>query len=225
MDKQPVNGAFTVNRIIPVVQVSQDKLQEAVRALRQQNAVIDAHVDQRGRLRATYDASRLNMRDIELMLDCLKIPRDTSLWSRMKLAWFRLTDDNARDNAQAGNGACCNRPPVVPRNLSSVKKRPRGLCKTANPTWWRMRDVYVVDTAMSFSSVSVITNSLRLQLVRLRGGEKNGHGQVDGSGKEMAHEEKSSYCSKVIFCVAHTGQHRAGATGARAHAARFYLER
>lgn len=63
--KQPINGAFTVNRIIPVLQVSQDKLQEAVRALRQQNAVIDAYVDKRGRLRAAYDASRLNMRDIE----------------------------------------------------------------------------------------------------------------------------------------------------------------
>lgn len=124
--KQPINGAFTVNRIIPVVQVSQDKLQEAVRVLRQQNAVIDAYVDKRGRLRAAYDASRLNMRDIELMLDGLKIPRDASLWTRVKLAWFRLTDDNARDNAHAGNGACCNRPPAVPHKLSSVKKRPRG---------------------------------------------------------------------------------------------------
>lgn len=126
MDKQPINGAFALNRIIPVAPVSEDKLLEAAQVLRQQKAVIDAHIDKRGRLRAAYDASRIGMHNIELLLDDLEIPRDATFWSRVKLAWFRMTDDNARDNARAGNGACCNRPPTVPRDLASEKKRHHG---------------------------------------------------------------------------------------------------
>lgn len=120
-DIQPMKGAFAVNRIIPVATVSQEKLQQAAHELGQQSAVIDARIDKRGRLRAAYDASRIGMHDIELVLDDLGIPRDTAFWSRVKLAWFRLTDENARDNARAGSGSCCNRPPVVPRNKASKK--------------------------------------------------------------------------------------------------------
>ncbi|MBD3610100.1 MAG: hypothetical protein HUJ30_06085 [Gammaproteobacteria bacterium] len=89
--------------------------------LSQQDAVIDAHINKRERLRAAYDASRIGMRDIETLLDAIGVARDPSLWSRLKLSWFRMTDENARDNARAGTGACCNRPPIVPHNRGSRK--------------------------------------------------------------------------------------------------------
>lgn len=121
MNEPLFNGAFTLIRVIPVARIFQKLLQEAAHALRQENAVIDAQVDKRGSLRAAYDTSRIGMHDIEFLLDGLDTPRDTAFWSRVKLTWFRLTDDNARDNAHAGSGACCSGPPVVPHNLVSRK--------------------------------------------------------------------------------------------------------
>jgi hypothetical protein len=115
-DTRPAHGAFDVERRIPLGAVAVASLQEAVQQLRAMESVSDAQVDKQGRLRVAYDASRIGMREIEEMLDHLGIALAGGFWSRQKLAWYRFLDENAKANAHAGSGACCNRPPPVPHH-------------------------------------------------------------------------------------------------------------
>lgn len=102
--------AFGVRRTIPLADVGHEKLEEAVQSLRAIEWVGDLRVDGR-RLRLRYDASAVNFRDIERLLDELGLQRATGLWWRCKSAWYRFLDTNARSNALSRGGACCSRPP------------------------------------------------------------------------------------------------------------------
>lgn len=115
-DTRPAHGAFDVERRIPLAAVAMGQLQEAVRQLRAMEPVNDAQVDKRGRLRIAYDASRIGLREIEEMLDESGIARATGFWPKLRLAWYRYLDENARANARSGSGACCNRPPPAPHH-------------------------------------------------------------------------------------------------------------
>ena len=110
-DTRPAHGAFDVERRIPLGAVAMGSLQEAVQQLRAMDPVSDAQVDKQGRLRVAYDASRIGMREIEALLDQAGIARAAGFWPRLRLAWYRYLDENARDNARSGSRACCNRPP------------------------------------------------------------------------------------------------------------------
>ncbi|MHB1084869.1 MAG: hypothetical protein ACYCZA_08515 [Thiobacillus sp.] len=108
MSKRP----FDVDRTIPLRPVAADTLEQAIRKMTTLESVIDAHADPRGPLRIRYDASRVGIRDIERLLDESGIGRPSSAWWQFKSAWYRFLDDNARTNAHASGGACCNRAPT-----------------------------------------------------------------------------------------------------------------
>lgn len=122
-DTRPAQGAFDVERKIPVAAGAMGPLQEAVRQLRAMEPVSEAQVDKQGRLRVAYDASRIGMSDIEALLDQSGIARATGFWPKLKLAWYRYLDENARANARSGGGACCNRPPPGAQGHAAGKGR------------------------------------------------------------------------------------------------------
>jgi hypothetical protein len=123
-DAKRANGPFDVNRKIPLEAVAAEQLQEVMRQLRAMEPVFDAEVASQGQLRIAYDASRIGLRDIEMLLDKSGIARSGGLWSKLKLAWYRFLDENAKANAGSGGGACCNRPPPVPHGRDTGKARP-----------------------------------------------------------------------------------------------------
>lgn len=72
-------------------------------------------VECRGRrLVVCYDAADVQWSELQSWLvDCTGL--DTSgAWTRLKLAWYRFVDGNARANARSRGGHCCNKPPTVP---------------------------------------------------------------------------------------------------------------
>ncbi|MFH1816355.1 MAG: hypothetical protein ABIK08_00065 [Pseudomonadota bacterium] len=106
-------GPFDVSRRIPLAPVAAEKLQDAVRQLTALDPILDACVDRHGRLRISYDTSSVGIRDIEALLDSAGIARARGAGWRMKSAWYRFLDENARANAHSQGGACCNRPPAA----------------------------------------------------------------------------------------------------------------
>lgn len=106
-------GPFDVSRRIPLAPGAAEKLQDAVRLLTALDPILDAHIDRRGHLRVSYAASHIDIRDIEILLDKAGIARASASWWRLKSAWCRFLDGNARANARSQGGACCNRPPAA----------------------------------------------------------------------------------------------------------------
>ena len=102
--------AFRVRRRIPLAEVRPEELDQAVQMLRATDWIEDVRVDG-SHLHLAYDASGVNFRDIEHLLDEAGLQRPTSLWWRCRFAWYRFLDTNARSNALSKGGACCSRPP------------------------------------------------------------------------------------------------------------------
>ncbi|OYW37108.1 MAG: hypothetical protein B7Z35_10815 [Hydrogenophilales bacterium 12-61-10] len=105
-------GPFDVDRSIPLLPVAADILEEATRKVSALEPVVDAYADRRGHLQIRYDASSIGIRDIERLLDESGVGRLSNAWWRLKLAWYRFVDDNARSSVHSTGGACCNRPPT-----------------------------------------------------------------------------------------------------------------
>lgn len=121
-DSQQGKGFFDVTRKIPLALAATEKWQAAVQQLAAIEPILDAHVSQRGLLRISYDASCVGMREIEALLDEAGIARTSGFWWRLKSAWYRFLDDNAKSNAHSGGGACCNRPPFASGGSSDPGK-------------------------------------------------------------------------------------------------------
>jgi hypothetical protein len=115
-------GPFDVTRKIQLAPAATEKLQDAVQQLTAIETIIDAHVDRHGQLRISYDASSAGIRDIEVLLDKAGVARASGFWWRLKSAWYRFLDENAKSNARSGSGACCNRPPSAPHGSGDTRK-------------------------------------------------------------------------------------------------------
>ncbi|MGE5319451.1 MAG: hypothetical protein ACM3KD_04670 [Hyphomicrobiaceae bacterium] len=111
--EKPGGGAFDVTRNIPLAPIAAEKLQDAVRQLAALEPVLDAYVDRHGRLHVAYDTAYLDLGGIERLLDKAGVARAPGAWWRLKSAWYRFLDGNARANAHSQGGACCNRPPAA----------------------------------------------------------------------------------------------------------------
>lgn len=105
------NSAFVVSRNIPLQPCEAEKLQEAIRDLVARDLIVGARPDQRGRLRISYDASCVGIRDIENWLEAAGIRIAPGFVWRVKSSWYAFLDGNAKSNAKSSGGACCNRPP------------------------------------------------------------------------------------------------------------------
>ncbi len=103
--------AFDLTRVIPLASSARDKWKIAAEKLLTIEPIHAASIDQQGRLRISYDASFIGIRDIESLLDELGIARAESFWWRAKSAWYSYVDENAQANACSTGGACCSRPP------------------------------------------------------------------------------------------------------------------
>jgi hypothetical protein len=103
-------GAFQVKRTIPVLDAQTEKLQQLANTLQAIEAIAEVRVND-GQLRLRYDASSVNFRDIERLLDEAGVRRPVSLWWRCRFALYRFLDTNVRSNALSRGGACCSRPP------------------------------------------------------------------------------------------------------------------
>jgi hypothetical protein len=118
--KAQSKGPFDVSRKIPLAPVADEKLQAALKQLTAIEPIINVHGDARGCLRITYDASCVGIREIEALLDKAGIARAPGFRWRLKSAWYRFLDENAKSNARSSGGACCNRPPSVPGGSSDA---------------------------------------------------------------------------------------------------------
>ncbi|HQS58760.1 MAG: hypothetical protein B7Y56_10730 [Gallionellales bacterium 35-53-114] len=103
--------AFDVTRNIPLAHSTGEKWQDAAIKLLDIEPIHEANIDQHGRLRISYDASFIGIRDIESLLDELGIKLKADFWWRIKSGWYSYVDENAQANACSSGGACCNRPP------------------------------------------------------------------------------------------------------------------
>lgn len=87
-----------------------DTIQACLKALPgMQQVVFDIG---RQKVLLTYDASLLGFWTIEQVLTEAGWPPLKSRWARMRYAWYRYLDENARANAEA-RGACCSNPSDV----------------------------------------------------------------------------------------------------------------
>lgn len=103
-------GTFLVTRKIPLDQVPEGKLQDAIAHLVEKEPVIGARMGKRNRLHVSYDASCIGIRDIEALLHETGLAAESGFWRHLKFAWYAFLDENAKSNARS-SGACCNRPP------------------------------------------------------------------------------------------------------------------
>lgn len=104
-------GAFSLKRSVPLLPAPEEQLRALVSRLTGIEAIGEAHIDHRGRLSVRYDASCVGLKDIERLIDEAGIKLRVSAWWRIKSAWYRFVDANARSNALSSGGACCSRPP------------------------------------------------------------------------------------------------------------------
>lgn len=104
-------SAFQVQRTIPLANLQPEMLESAVRSLGANKWLNEVRSDGR-RLHLSYDASCVNFRDIERLLDEANLKRPSSFGWRCRAAWYRFLDTNARSNALSQGGACCSRPPT-----------------------------------------------------------------------------------------------------------------
>jgi hypothetical protein len=102
--------SFQVRRAIRLADAQPENLARAVQALKTIDWINDVRV-QGGHLRVHYDASIVNFRDIERVLDLAGLHQPAGLSWRCRSAWYRFLDANARSNALSKGGACCSRPP------------------------------------------------------------------------------------------------------------------
>ncbi|HYP68529.1 MAG TPA: hypothetical protein VEP67_09825 [Thiobacillaceae bacterium] len=101
--------AVRVKRTLRLTDVQPEKLAQALRALRAMEWLSDVLLDGE-RIHVRYDASCVNFRDIERLLDEAGVPHPASFGWRLRSAWYRFLDSNARSHALS-RGACCSKPP------------------------------------------------------------------------------------------------------------------
>ena len=104
-----------VTRRIPVPGLKDDhQVQPLMDRLRSLDGVVEviASVRQQ-KLRLTYEANRIGFGEITSALNSQGLALPQHWWMRLKAAWYRFTDENARANATAKGGACCSQPTDV----------------------------------------------------------------------------------------------------------------
>ncbi len=103
-------GDFSVHRSLVLPGMSDSNVQQIQACLTElpgmQQVVIDVG---RRKIALTYDASRLGFWSIEQALAEAGWQSADDRWSRLRYAWYRYLDENARANAEA-KGACCSNP-------------------------------------------------------------------------------------------------------------------
>lgn len=114
--RHPETTVFLVTRSIPLSFPSAAERDRVLAALAQTDGVLGARVDRNGRLRIHYDAARIGFGDVEHALTAAGLSLPTGASWRLKSAWYRYLDANARSNAQAKAGACCSKPTDIYAN-------------------------------------------------------------------------------------------------------------
>ncbi len=106
-------GDFSVHRTL-VLSVMDEESVPKIRGCLEELPGMEQLVfdDGRRRLELTYDASLLGLPVIEQALADAGCSAADGRWSRMRRAWYRYLDENARANAMA-KGACCSNPEEV----------------------------------------------------------------------------------------------------------------
>jgi len=103
-------GDFSVHRSLVLPGMADDDVPRIQACLNElpgmQQVVFDVG---RRKIALTYDASRLGFWSIEQALTDAGWLLADDRWSRLRYAWYRYLDENARANAEA-KGACCSNP-------------------------------------------------------------------------------------------------------------------
>jgi hypothetical protein len=106
------NGNFVVTRRVSLANpIAGETMQPFGKALESVDGVSSCRIDaRRGRMQVTYDASRIGFAVIEQAVEGAGGVLARGGWARLKSAWFRYLDANAKANASGGAGACCSNP-------------------------------------------------------------------------------------------------------------------
>lgn len=62
-----------------------------------------------------YDATRLGLEDIEMILEAHKVDIGHSWWMHMKQSFYEFVDQNMKDNAAQQPWSCHQNPPASPK--------------------------------------------------------------------------------------------------------------
>ena len=106
---------YIVKRSIRVAGLAQGQdVTELETGLSAQQGIIDVSLDaRRKRLRIRYDVKQLLFDDVMQLLSTHRVVPATHGWRRLKYGWYRLLDENARDNANRKAGPCCSNPTEI----------------------------------------------------------------------------------------------------------------
>ncbi len=102
---------FSVHRSLALPDMSTDNRQKIEACLSGLPGMQQVEMDlERRKVSLTYDAAKLSFWSIELALTEAGWPPANGRWTRMRYAWYRYLDENARANAETKGGACCSNP-------------------------------------------------------------------------------------------------------------------
>jgi hypothetical protein len=105
------SNPFAVSRTVPLKPAALDRVRDVIKSLESRDLIVGARLDDRNRLHVVYDSSCVGIRDIENWLYDSGLSAESGFGWRMKSAWYAFLDENAKSNARASGGSCCNRPP------------------------------------------------------------------------------------------------------------------
>ena len=88
--------------------------QTIARALTQQPGVHGVKIDlQHDGIHVRYDNAMIGVETVIEALRNVGYPLRQRFWDRLKYAWWRYLDENARRNATSASGPCCSNPAAL----------------------------------------------------------------------------------------------------------------
>lgn len=110
-------GPSIMHRRLRLADVPPANLAELAQRLVAEQGVLGAAPTHDGKgIQVTYDAAFTDYGVLEQCAAAAGSPPPANAFSRLRSAWFCYLDQNARDNAGHGGGACCSQPTEIYAN-------------------------------------------------------------------------------------------------------------
>jgi len=110
--KPGVHEAYLVNRHLWLESLDAEKAATIAQEIEALIGVDSLMLDPDSRrLDIAYDASVLQIEQIEAIVHCHGSDLDQSWWTRFKVGWYRYTDQNVQGNAKHEPWCCSKMPP------------------------------------------------------------------------------------------------------------------
>ena len=111
MYRPGVNEIFLLSRHLRLEGLNSGKSELIVSTIDNMPGINEVSIDEdRGILNLSYDASRVDIDQIEEIIKQTGNSISHDWWTQLKKSWYRFTDSNSQSNASQQPG-CCSKPP------------------------------------------------------------------------------------------------------------------